>query len=184
MNNKTLKFIKSAIKIHGNTYDYSKTEYIKASILLKIICKDHGMFEQYINNHLKGSGCKKCAIENRKRKTKLNINLVIDKFNNIHNNLYDYSKVDYINSKTKIIIGCDIHGDFLQTPASHLSGANCPKCSINNKKLKTSEFIDRAIKVHKNIYMIIQKLFTIIQKLKFLLYVKNMDYLNKHHITI
>ena len=29
-----------------------------------------------------------------------------------HNNIYDYSNVDYVNSKTKICIICPIHGEF------------------------------------------------------------------------
>lgn len=34
--------------------------------------------------------------------------------NNIHNNKYDYSKVSYINSKTKVEIICHIHGTFFK----------------------------------------------------------------------
>lgn len=44
----------------------------------------------------------------------------------VHNNKYDYSKVEYVNSRTKVCISCAQHGDFYQTPNNHLRG--CPKC--------------------------------------------------------
>ena len=39
-----------------------------------------------------------------------------------HSNKYDYSKTNYVNSQTKIIIICKIHNEFLQKPNNHLSG--------------------------------------------------------------
>lgn len=58
----------------------------------------------------------------------------IDKSNSIHFNKYDYSKVNYLNNKTKVCIVCPIHGEFFQTPNSHILGHGCPKCKSNNKK--------------------------------------------------
>lgn len=46
----------------------------------------------------------------------------------VHGDKYDYSKVIYSNNKTKVIITCDKHGDFLQTPNKHLLGRGCPQC--------------------------------------------------------
>lgn len=51
---------------------------------------------------------------------------------------YDYSKVKYVNTKTKVIIICPEHGEFLQTPEKHMLGQGCPKCS--NKKLEMTNF--------------------------------------------
>ncbi len=48
-----------------------------------------------------------------------------------HGNRFDYSKVIYINSYTKVIIGCSVHGDFEQTPSCHLIMAGCARCSHN-----------------------------------------------------
>ena len=64
---------------------------------------------------------------------------------NLHGDRYDYSKSVYINAFTKVIIICKIHGDFLQTPANHLMGQNCPKCKITtiaNKLKSNNEKID------------------------------------------
>lgn len=63
-----------------------------------------------------------------------------------HNEKYDYSKVVYVNSKTKICIICPEHGEFWQQPRHHLSGSGCPKCKGKNKT--TDELIDDFKKVH------------------------------------
>lgn len=36
----------------------------------------------------------------------------INRSKEIHNNFYNYDKVDYINARTKVIITCPEHGDF------------------------------------------------------------------------
>ena len=47
----------------------------------------------------------------------------------VHGNRYDYSMVEYVNAKTNVMITCTIHGDFPQTPASHINGHDgCRKC--------------------------------------------------------
>ena len=65
---------------------------------------------------------------------------------------YDYSKVEYINSRTKICIICPEHGEFWQTPHSHLRGRGCPKCKLQNATLTTEEFIRRAKEMHGDKY--------------------------------
>ena len=52
----------------------------------------------------------------------------------IHGDKYDYSKVEYINTDTKVCIICLVHGEFWQTPNNHLCGCGCPFCYHNNKK--------------------------------------------------
>jgi cytochrome c2 len=47
----------------------------------------------------------------------------------VHGDRYDYSQANYIGSRTKVIIGCPIHGLFKQTPASHLEGGGCLTCA-------------------------------------------------------
>ena len=53
----------------------------------------------------------------------------IEKATNVHGDKYDYSKVNYINSTTKVCIICPKHGEFWQTPSNHLQGSKCPKWS-------------------------------------------------------
>ena len=68
------------------------------------------------------------------------------------NDNYDYSKVIYKNSQTKVKINCKIHGLFEQSPTKHLSGQGCKLCgyirTINLKRGNKEEFIVRAKKIH------------------------------------
>jgi very-short-patch-repair endonuclease len=75
----------------------------------------------------------------------------ISKAETVHGIKYDYSKINYINAKTKIIIGCKDHGDFEQTPSNHLSGYNCQKCA-NNGKMTREQYVIRATIAHDNKY--------------------------------
>jgi len=77
--------------------------------------------------------------------------IFINKSKKIHEDKYDYSKVQYVNAKTKIIIICKEHGEFCQTPSNHLSKYNCQKCS-NNLKFDTESFIQKARQIHKDRY--------------------------------
>ena len=61
---------------------------------------------------------------------KLTTKEFIKKAQDIHGDKYDYSKVNYVNSKTKVCIICPDHGEFMQIPPSHLQGAGCLKCGI------------------------------------------------------
>jgi hypothetical protein len=48
----------------------------------------------------------------------------------VHNGLYCYDRVNYVNAITKIEIKCRLHGIFTQTPNHHLHGRGCPKCKL------------------------------------------------------
>lgn len=69
-----------------------------------------------------------------------------------HRSKYDYSKVEYVNARTKVLIGCAIHGGFYQLPRKHLSGQGCPKCgavqSNSGRQLSTFDFISRSLLKH------------------------------------
>ena len=145
--NKTEIFISKAIKIHGNKYDYSKVEYINAKTKVIILCNIHGDFSQTPSNHLSNFNCQKCS-----NNFKLNTQIFIEKSKQIHENKYDYSKVEYINTDTPVIISCKIHGDFKQIPDFHINRkCGCPKCS-NNVKFNLLEFIDKSNQIHNNNY--------------------------------
>ena len=140
------KFLERSKKIHGDKYDYSNVEYIHITKPVKIICKVHGEFEQTPREHFSGCGCYKCA--NRIITTQD----FIEKANIRHNNLYDYSKVEYKSSREKIIISCKTHGDFLQTPNDHLNGCGCQKCGMGNYSKICIEWLETIMK-NENIYI-------------------------------
>lgn len=152
----TSDFIQKAKKIHGSKYDYSKVQYINAKTKVCIICPEHGEFWQTPNNHLNGQKCPKCAIESNSDIHRYTLNQFIEKANSIHNNKYDYSKTNYINSQSYITIICPKHGEFQQLANNHLQGCDCPKCAIelsSQKRMKsTDQFIAECSKVHYNKY--------------------------------
>lgn len=120
----TEQFIKQSKKIHNNKYDYSLVNYVNSHTKVKIICKIHGIFRQKPNNHLNGSGCIYCG-----GTTKLTLEEFTNRSNIIHNNKYDYSLTNYINSTIKVKIICPVHGEFEQKPNDHLNGCGCFKCT-------------------------------------------------------
>jgi hypothetical protein len=69
----------------------------------------------------------------------------------VHGDKYDYSKVEYKGTHTKVCIICPIHGEFFQTPNNHLHGQGCLACG-GRKQLTKEEFIQKAREVHGDKY--------------------------------
>ena len=146
------QFIEDSRKVHGDKYDYSKVEYINDKTKVCIICPIHGEFWQTPRNHIQGKGCRYC----QHRSYKYTSEEFIEQAKKVHGDKYDYSKVEYVNNHTKVCIICPIHGEFLQTPNSHLNGNSCKKCGqikIGNYTRKTTEqFILEAKEIHGDKY--------------------------------
>ena len=147
----TEEFINKANKVHNGKYDYSKVEYVNAKTKICIICPEHGEFWQTPNNHLSGKGCALCANENKLHLYNKSNDKFISEAQMIHGGKYDYSKVEYVNAKTKVCIICPEHGEFWQTPHNHLQGQGCPKCSPT-LKLNKDVFIEISNKKHNGKY--------------------------------
>ena len=131
-------FIKKANEVHGDKYDYTKVEYIDALTKVCIICPEHGEFWQEASSHMKGCGCPKCSGMARR----LSQDEFIKKANEVHGDKYDYSKVDYVNSVTKVCIICKEHGKFLQNPSNHAQGQGCPKCNLSHLERDVMNYLD------------------------------------------
>lgn len=128
-------FLRKCYEKHGNKYDYSLVEYTGIDNKVKIIFEGK-IYEQKAGAHIHSSGMIERVI--LKKTTKQ----FIKEANEIHNFRYDYSKVEYVNNQSKVIIGCLVHGDFEQVSSSHLSGAGCPHCSESKGEKKISKFLD------------------------------------------
>jgi protein-arginine kinase activator protein McsA len=76
---------------------------------------------------------------------------VLERFKKVHGNKYDYSKVIYKGTSTKVEIICPEHGSFFQKPNDHFNGAGCSNCAGNNKK-NTFQIIKEFKKIHFNKY--------------------------------
>ena len=83
---------------------------------------------------------------------KLTLEDFIAKAKEVHGDKYDYSKVKYINSKTKICIVCPKHGEFWQFPSRHLKQYGCKICSYENSTKTLESFIEQARKIHGDKY--------------------------------
>lgn len=158
----TENFIKQAKDKYGNLFSYDKFQYTNIRTTSIITCAKHGDFSVTPRAHMKTKfgGCKKCKKEKETELFKQNF---ISQAKSRYNNFFDYSKFEYVNAKTKGIIVCPKHGDFLQCPDKHLNGINpCPKCEIESKKARTKERFNNpeyvkqlaeAIRVSKNEFL-------------------------------
>lgn len=82
----------------------------------------------------------------------------IRKARECHGDNIDFSKVNYVNSQTKVCLIChkkdkdgNEHGEYWQVPASCIRGCTCPKCANERRsfknKLTLEEFIRRERKI-------------------------------------
>lgn len=144
------KFLEKSKKIHGEKYLYTEVEYHNVNTPVTIKCPKHGNFSQRPFNHLQGSGCPKCGRESITSDTIK----FIEKTTKVHDNRYNYDKVNYTGALNKVTITCPIHGDFSQTPNDHLKGTGCPDCSESKGEKHIAELL-----TNKNITFIRQKTF-------------------------
>lgn len=146
------QFILDAHKVHDGKYDYSNSAYVTSKTKLEINCKVHGSFLQSPNCHLKGSGCPKCYDRTIIKPQ----DYFLEKAREVHGTYYDYSKSKYVGTTGSLCITCPQHGDFWQTPNSHLSGNGCPACgkirTIQGISLSKEEYLTRAIERHGGRY--------------------------------
>lgn len=147
------EFIKRAKLIHGDRYDYSKVNYVNNST--KITLFDNELKEYFMitpASILNGCGNKNNIKHILSQKFSMGKDTFIEKAKKIHDDRYDYSKVSYINNRTKVCIICPEHGEFWQRPDKHLRGQGCPKCCKKNRKYTTDEFIKQAMIIHGDLY--------------------------------
>ena len=129
-------FIHKAKKIWKNEFDYSLVDYKNCKEKVKIIFnKTKEIFEQSPERHL---------LSKPENLFKIN---TTEKFilesNIIHDNKFSYEKTNYLNTKTKVTITCPIHGDFIQTPNSHLRGNGCSLCNESKGEKKINKFLTK-----------------------------------------
>ena len=82
---------------------------------------------------------------------KLTTEEFIAKARRVHGDKYDYSKVEYINSRTKVCIICPEHGEFWQVGGEHLRGQGCVKCS-GREIFNQEDFLKKCFEVHGDKY--------------------------------
>lgn len=161
-------FIERAKYKHGDKYDYSLVIYTGLRHKVKIICNNHGVFEQMAQAHIvNGQGCPTCFKITKSNKIAYDMSGGTESFSTlakrIHGDIYDYSKVDLSirGPHGEVSIECKKHGTFSVAPSAHLrQKQGCAQCSYDRKrnsmtgklKMSNEDFVTRAISVHGQKY--------------------------------
>lgn len=155
----TEEFIKRAIKIHGNKYNYSKVEYVNIQTKVILSCPIHGDFKVTPNHHLyMKAGCPHCGIEKRATSHEITKEDFLKKCIVKFGNKFDYSNINYTDYNTPVDIICPIHGSFKMKPSIHIrTKTGCQKCGTNLMKkaiaaMDNATFINKCIAVHGDKY--------------------------------
>lgn len=135
--------------------DMSLFEYTTALTPSSVVCKIHNL--KYLakpDTLYSGSkGCLTCKKDALNKLNTMTQEEFIIRSKSKHGDYYDYSKVNYVNSSTKVILGCPKHGDFKKNPQGHyLAGSGCPKCGYNKLKTPQQDWINKATAIHKAQY--------------------------------
>lgn len=142
----------------NNRFDYSQAVYVNAHTHITIICPIHGPFRMLPWVHsVSKTGCLSCGMEIFTTSRRFDQQQFIKHCEKRHNNKFDYSKVEYKNMKSNIIIGCPEHGSFTMNAWGHLKSKHgCVQCSNvaigKSLSLTREEFIDRADHMHGGKY--------------------------------
>lgn len=151
MQNKKDVFIAKAVNKHGNKFDYSLIEYVKSTVNVIIICKQHGEFIQTPETHLRAKyACPKCSLDS----FTTSIDDFIKKSKELHNGFYSYKNIPprIKNLQESVSITCPVHGDFKQKAYSHLAGFGCKLCANKKATNSTAYFIEKSVKIHGGKY--------------------------------
>lgn len=151
----TEEFIEKARAIHGDKYDYSKVEYVDTRTDVVIVCPIHGEFPQKPVDHIsRKRGCPQCGVEKSTEAKRKTVEEFIKEAKATHGDYYDYSKVEYVNTNTDVVIICPVHGEFTQIPSNHLKHG-CRKCGLlktfQSNTLSHEEQAAAILKVNPNI---------------------------------
>lgn len=148
----TEDFISAVEKKFPGQFIFDKTIYINQRTSVILTCKKHGDITVIPKKFLEGCGCEHCKKE-KMQQFRDDFEARARKVHTVEECL-DYSESVYINNHTNIKIICHKldeygfeHGEFLQTPAHHLSGEGCPKCN-GHIKMTGEDFVVRSKKLH------------------------------------
>ena len=119
------EFVSKSRKVHGDKYDYTRSNYINNAIAVEIICPTHGSFMQIPASHMAGANCRKCV-----GAEKYTVEMFVEASKKVHGDKYDYSLILELNTlNDRVTIICPEHGKFTQKAASHKNGmTGCVKC--------------------------------------------------------
>jgi len=133
---KNKDFLDDLKYVFGDLYIYELVQYKGVYSKVKLVCKKHGEFSKSPNCLLKGRGCPKCNVN-----YKLDITRFINLASISHENRYDYSISEYVNSRSKVKILCKKHGIFEQLANNHLQGHGCKLCDRSKSEIYIENYL-------------------------------------------
>lgn len=140
----TSVFVEKARAVHGDRYDYAKTEYVNRTTPITITCPVHGDVTYNPAKFLK-TGCYLCVADASRRSTEDFIAMARAQ----HGDRYDYSETTYRSYRHRITYRCPVHGLVTQSPEKHLkSTIGCTKCFRALLTKTTERFIAEATELH------------------------------------
>lgn len=201
MGNITLEEIKSrTLSLNRNNIKFFWETYVDVSTKMKMYCcakdkhgNDHGEFWICINSFERQrnntTGCPNCGVERTSNSKRLNTESFIKKAHLVWKDLYDYSEVKYIDSRTKIKVICKKHQEaFMVTPNNHLKNRGCPICKESRRErlisniLKSEHILFKREKTFEDLYISRKQ-----WKLRFDFYIPHLnlliEYDGKHHFV-
>lgn len=120
--------IKKLLKYHKYEYIGVKGEFKGNKTRILIKCKDHGNFQVSINGFLdNGVRCSSCA-GNKHYSQKERENQISKLCEGTHHSFVRWSS-EYLNTKSKFICECKLHGRYQSRVDHFLRGVRCKKCS-------------------------------------------------------
>jgi len=140
-------------KTHGERYGYDKVVYETSTSNVEIYCFKHKeYFKQTPKSHKNGHGCNKCGREEQIKSAKKSEELFLEQMNNLYGDMYDFSKMKYINTKTDTEVVCKNHGVFYKKPCDLVKGNACKKCKSEKSKYNNKQlFIEESTKIFGDI---------------------------------
>ena len=129
-------------EVNSGLYEYDLADYVNSKSYIKIKCSTHGWFSQRVSNHLRGQGCKSCALSIPKKP----LQELLDEFKYVHGDAYSYENMIFAGVQKKAEIICKTHGSFWQRPHDHKNGSGCPSCVGKS----FPDIITEANKIHNN----------------------------------
>jgi len=137
-------------QVHGDEFDYSNVVYVDTNTPIEVRCKKHDfVFTPTPKNHKNGAKCKICGRESQIEKAKKTEKNFIEEVTERYGDIYDFSLLEYVNTKTPVTL---IHKEFgvvTVRPDALLDKAIY--VHRNKKKTKSTDketFIKEAIKVY------------------------------------
>lgn len=147
----TEDFIRLAREVHGDLYDYSKTQLKGRREPVIITCKEHGDFYQLPKTHLGGAKCPVChktAPRYDNPPFEEFIKLSKDKYGDY----FKYDNAEYINDEY-VRLECPKHGTIIMNIHTHLNGkTGCNECTFDRRRKSQDDAVKRLKEVHGDKY--------------------------------